>query len=55
MGFIDRHFFEQQDVLVVRRAILWRPPSSGYSAPLVGEFEVLIMIAIVIEEMDGAD
>jgi hypothetical protein len=27
----------------------------GHPAPLVGEFEVVIMIAIVIEEMDGSD
>ncbi len=24
-------------------------------SPLVGEFEVVIMIAVVIEEMDGSD
>ena len=27
----------------------------GHPAPHVGEFEVVIMIAIVIEEMDGSD
>jgi hypothetical protein len=27
----------------------------GHPAPLVGEFEVVIMIAVVIEEMDGSD
>jgi hypothetical protein len=27
----------------------------GYLAPFAGEFEVVIMIAVVIEEMDGSD